>query len=250
MESHGKAPLVLGSRGSALALKQVDLVTEALEEGGCDGRPIHVEIISTTGDRRQDLRLASPDLDKAVFTKELEEALHAKQIHVAIHSLKDVPTQLEEEFAICAVLPRAPIEDVLITREAAWCEEGLRSLPSGAVVGTSSLRRSFQLQAIRPDVVVKEIRGNVPTRLAKVADADGEGFDATLLARAGLERLGFSTEGSSLVLESGEVVGLSRIPATEILPAASQGAVAMEVRSEDVESQEIFRRINHGETWR
>ncbi len=238
--------LVLGTRGSDLALAQERMVRSALESTGLVGE-IVTEIIATTGDKRLDLRLGVPGADKAVFIKELEEALLAGTIDAAVHSLKDVPGELDPAFALVATLPRAPIEDVLVTRDPAHAVKGLASLPDGAVVATSSVRRSKLIQQFRPGLRVVEIRGNVPTRLNKVA-ATGE-FDATILARAGLQRLGFDLSGSTLTAPGGQVAGLSILNPREFLPAAGQGAIVVEIRSADTEIAEIFGRINDVSTW-
>lgn len=238
--------MVLGTRGSELALTQTRMVQERLRQAGFE-HPIEVRIIQTTGDRRQDLRLAAPELDKAVFTKELEEALCAGEIDAAVHSLKDVPTLLDARCELAAVLPRAPVEDVLITKVPGHAAQGLASLPPGAVVATSSLRRAYQLRRHRPDLSTVDIRGNVPTRLRKVAEL--EEIDATILARAGLERLGFPLQGSTLELEGGKTVGIHVLPPTLLLPAASQGAIALEIRAGDSATAAILRRINDDPTW-
>ena len=240
------APLILGTRGSDLALTQTRMVKASLKEVGV-ARPIEVKIIHTTGDKRQDLKLSAPNLDKAVFTKELEDALSAGEIDAAVHSLKDVPTELESEFVLAGVLPRAPIEDVILTKKPEHVANGLDSLPQGATVATSSVRRHKQLQHLRPDLKVIDIRGNVPTRLRKVATLDE--IDATILARAGLTRLGYDLSGNSLSFEEHQI-GLHVIPPEVMIPAAGQGAVTIEIRAGDTESQEVIDTINHLPTWR
>jgi len=159
-------PLTLGTRGSALALCQAEM-TEASLASIC---AVTRKVIVTTGDKRTDVPLAavaaaSGIVDKGVFIKELEVALLENEIDFAVHSLKDVPTILEPEFEVCSVLERAPTGDVLITKG-----PSLTELPKGAVIGTSSVRRKLQLLHLRPDLKVVDIRGNVPTRLQKVAD--------------------------------------------------------------------------------
>lgn len=239
--------LVLGTRGSDLALTQTRMLGEYLRNAGWE-HPIETKIIHTTGDRRQDLRLAAPGLDKAVFTKELEEALRAGEIDAAVHSLKDVPTILEDEFELVAVLPRAPVEDVLVTKRPEFAAKGLDSLPPGATVATSSLRRAYQLRHLRPDLHTVDIRGNVPTRLRKVAEVAE--IDATILARAGLERLGFGLQGPELALEGGAKVGIHVISPSVLLPAAGQGAIAIEIRRGDDATAAILERVNDEPTWR
>src|SRR6188474_2392605 len=165
--------LILGTRGSELALTQTEMTKAALAAAWPELRVGHT-VIKTSGDLRPDLKLAefsqgeTPVVDKGIFTKELEEALKAGTIHAAVHSLKDVPTVLEDGFRIAAVLPRAPVEDVLISK----FPGGLEALSAGSVVATSSVRRARQLQWLRPDLRVTDIRGNVATRIGKVgADA-------------------------------------------------------------------------------
>ncbi len=225
--------ILLGTRGSELALAQTILTTQALEAAWPELAVAH-EIIHTTGDLRLDLRLSgvTPGVDKGVFIKELETALAEGRVHAAVHSLKDVPTDLPEGFHLTAVLPRAATNDVLISKH----EGGIAGLPHGAKVATSSLRRQRQLRWMRPDVRVVEIRGNVGTRLRKVGEAPD--IDALMLARAGLDRLGLTPAGLHVTV----------LPQTEFLPAASQGAVAIEVYGDDARVAEIFSRINHEPT--
>jgi len=238
--------LVLGTRGSDLALAQERMVRAELEATGAVGE-IATEIIATTGDKRLDLRLGVPGADKAVFIKELEEALVDRTIDAAVHSLKDVPGDLDSAFVLVATLPRAPIEDVLVTRNPAHAANGLESLPAGSVVATSSVRRAQLLRLLHPGLRVVEIRGNVPTRLAKVAA--GTEFDATILARAGLQRLGFDLSGAVMTVPGDHAVGLAILDPTVFLPAAGQGAIVVEVRSGEPEIAELFSRINHLPTW-
>tara|TARA_R110002096_G_scaffold238581_2_gene430121 strand:- start:8227 stop:9186 length:960 start_codon:yes stop_codon:yes gene_type:complete len=238
-------PFILGTRGSDLALTQAKMTQAALEASGID-RAVEQNIIATTGDKRQDLKLSAPNLDKAVFTKELEDALDEKTIHAAVHSLKDVPTILESRFDLAAVLPRAPIEDVVITKAQIHAENGLDSLPEGATVATSSVRRHRQIQERRPDLKLVEIRGNVPTRLRKVATLPE--IDATILAHAGLKRLGFDLSGTELAFEDHRL-GFAILPPSVMIPAAGQGAVAIEIRTDDDESRKILSAINHEPTW-
>lgn len=233
--------LTLGTRGSALALCQAEMTEKALQ-GLCE---ITRQVIVTTGDKRTDIPLAavaaaSGVVDKGVFIKELEVALLEEEIDFAVHSLKDVPTILEPEFSLCAVLERAPTGDVLITRGPA-----LNELPAGAVIGTSSVRRKLQLLHLRPDLQVVDIRGNVPTRLQKVAEDDT--LDGTILAEAGLLRLGYPTSGS---WESeGHQLHAELLDRKEFLPAAGQGAVALEILQSNDRARSILTAINHQETW-
>lgn len=220
--------IVIGTRGSALALVQASMTEQAMA-AAFPGIELVREVIRTTGDRRTDVALSEVAkvegvLDKGVFTKELEVALAEGRIDVAVHSLKDVPTVLDEGFEIAGTLERAPIRDVLVSRSV----EGLGALPAGSRVGTSSVRRARQLEWLRDDLEVADIRGNVPTRLRKLAGGE---FDAILLAEAGLVRLGHRMEEPVEV--SG--VGLHFHPLAEddFFPAASQGAIGFEIRSGD-----------------
>lgn len=236
--------ITLGTRGSELALAQAELTESALAAAWPTLRVARA-IIKTTGDLRPDLKLSEfnrgpAPVDKGIFTKELEQALQEGRIDFAVHSLKDVPTELAPGFRIAAVLPRAPVEDVLVAKSPG----GLASLPAGGVVATSSVRRARQLKLLRPDLIVEDIRGNVPTRLRKLAE--NSTLSAILLARAGLQRLGLHApelafEGSLLFQET--------LSPGKFLPAASQGAVAFETYGENAAIQEILTAVNHGETF-
>jgi hydroxymethylbilane synthase len=186
---------VIGTRGSDLALVQAAAVERTLSLAFPDLR-FSRNVIRTTGDRRTDVALAdvakAEGTDKGIFTKELEEALRAGEIDLAVHSLKDVPTVIDDAFEIAGVLQRAPVRDVLVSREPG----GLEALPAGAVVGTSSVRRAHQLKWLRPDLKVVDLRGNVPTRLKKLAEG---ACDAIMLAEAGLVRLGYRMSQPSLI---------------------------------------------------
>ncbi len=247
--------LILGTRGSELALRQAEMVATALQAALPELR-VEREIISTVGDRRPDLRFREftdgPHLDKGIFTKELETALAAGEIDAAVHSLKDVPTEIADTFCIAATLPRAPIEDVLVSRDGfTW-----QTLPAGAKIGTSSVRRIRQLQWLRPDVTCVEIRGNVPTRVKKlIAPSD---LDGVLLARAGLERLGLlggtglqpvCATGILPVVIDAFTLHASILPCAEFLPAAGQGAIGIEARQNDSRTLAALRAINHAETF-
>jgi hydroxymethylbilane synthase len=235
--------LILGTRGSELALTQTTMVTAALNAAH-PALPITRQIIQTSGDKRQDLRFSEfsgvAQVDKGIFIKELEIALAERQIDAAVHSLKDVPSDLAAGFEIAAVLPRAAIEDVLITREACTLE----TLPQGARVGTSSVRRAAQLKWLRPDVQIVEIRGNVPTRVKKVLGE--QALDAVLLAAAGLLRLGLMKDGR-IAIDGQSLHALTLDPVT-FLPAAGQGAIAIECRAGDAEAKAALRVLNDAET--
>lgn len=235
--------LILGTRGSELALTQTTTVTAALNAAH-PSLPIERQIIQTSGDKRQDLRFSEfsdvAHVDKGIFIKELEIALETRQIDAAVHSLKDVPSDLAAGFTIAAVLPRAAIEDVLITRDACT----LDTLPKGARVGTSSVRRAAQLKWLRPDLEIVEVRGNVPTRVKKVLGENA--LDAVMLAAAGLLRLGLM-QGSQIDIEGTTLHALTLDPAT-FLPAAGQGAIAIECRSGDTAVIDTIRALNDAET--
>ncbi len=234
----------LGTRGSELALRQAEMVEAALHAAHPYLR-VERKVIATTGDKRPDLRFSEftdgDRLDKGIFTKELEIALASGEIDIAVHSLKDVPTVLDAKFFIAGVLPRAPIEDVLISREGYT----LATLPAGAKVGTSSVRRIRQLQWLNPGVECVEIRGNVPTRIRKLFVPSD--LDAILLARAGLERLSL-LDGEHVVVD-GQPLHAVILNCEEFLPAAGQGAIGIEARVDDAHTLEFLKAINHEETY-
>ena len=239
--------IILGTRGSELALTQTEMVTQLLQE-----RHPHVKIerkiIATAGDKRPDLRFIdfstgdNAVTDKGIFIKELEIALEAGEIDAAVHSLKDVPSDLAPPFTLAAFLARAAIEDVLITKE----PHTLDSLPNGARVGTSSVRRARQLKWLRPDIEIVEIRGNVGTRVKKVLGT--EPLDAVMLAAAGLLRLGLMNAGLSRIHIEGQTVYALVLDAEKFLPAAGQGAIAIEARAGDKRVAGLLSGINHAET--
>ncbi len=237
--------LIVGTRGSALALVQADM-TEKLLRAAFPEKEVVRKVITTTGDRRTDVPLSEVakvegGLDKGVFTKELEMALEAGEIDLAVHSLKDVPTVLSEGFEICSVLERAPVNDVLISK----LPGGIHALPKGATVATSSVRRQRMIQWMRPDLKWTDIRGNVPTRMRKLAES--EEYDAIILAEAGLVRLGYDATGE-MSTESGTVYG-KVIDPEQFLPAAGQGAVGLETRIGDVTTKACVEAICHAETF-
>ncbi|MEM7011252.1 MAG: hydroxymethylbilane synthase [Verrucomicrobiota bacterium] len=235
--------IILGTRGSDLALTQTKMTRALLEE--C-GHTVEVKIIATTGDKRQDLKLSASNLDKAVFTKELEDALAVGEIDAAVHSLKDVPTDLESQFMLAAVLERAPVEDVIVGKSGPQLPNGIEDLAQGATVATSSVRRACQLRNLRPDLKIIDIRGNVPTRLRKVATLPE--IDATVLARAGLKRLGYDLSGPTLRFEEHDLP-IAIVPPDVLIPCAGQGAITIETRSNDEPIATAFREINHEPTW-
>lgn len=241
-------PFILGTRGSDLALTQARMTEAALKAQGIE---VRIEVIRTIGDKRPDLKLSefsqgdNPVVDKGIFTKELEEALIRGEIDFAVHSLKDVPTQLGDGFEICATLPRADIADVLLTTQQGLVDD--LSLLSDATIATSSVRRARQLVWMYPGVTVVDIRGNVPTRIRKLVESDEWG--GILLARAGIERLGIYTPGEGSFEMDGATVHAIELGVDSFLPAAGQGAVGMEIRSENTVAREALAMINDAPTF-
>lgn len=207
--------LRLGTRGSPLALWQAHAVRDALVKAhGWAPEAVEVQVIRTTGDAITDRALSEAG-GKGLFTKELEEALLDRRIDLAVHSAKDMATKLPDGLHLVGYLPRADVRDALILREGS----SLADLKPGARVGTASLRREAQLRRLRPDLQVSLLRGNVHTRLSKVESGE---FDGTLLALAGLTRLGMADKASAL------------LDVADFLPAVGQGAVAIESRFGDI----------------
>jgi hydroxymethylbilane synthase len=240
----------IGTRGSELALAQA-MAAESALAAAFPGVAVVRKVITTTGDRRIDVALsevakAEGVIDKGVFTKELENALDDGSIDLAVHSLKDVPTVLEPRFAIAAALKRAPIRDVLLTRDGT----PLAALPDGATIGTSSVRRARQLEWLRPDLQIVDLRGNVPTRLQKLVEA--EKYDAIMLAEAGLIRLGylpFEALSSVEALDGGIPLYGERLSEAHFYPAAGQGAIGLEIRAGDARAREMVGMITDPDTW-
>ena len=217
--------LRIGTRGSALALAQAHDVRRRLAAAhGRDEASIEVVVIKTTGDRIQDRPLSEAG-GKGLFTKEIEEALLDGSIDLAVHSMKDMPTALPDGLTITSILPREDVRDAFIS--AKW--PSIDALPQGAVIGSSSLRRQAQLRRIRPDFEVVMYRGNVDTRLRKLADG---AVDATLLAVAGLNRLGLADRITAPV------------PLDVMLPAVAQGAVGIESRFDDPATAALLAPLN------
>lgn len=227
-----KDQLIIGSRGSKLALWQAEWVRERLSQHHQLKR-ISIEVIKTSGDVMKDAPLAVIG-GKGVFTKELEEALLSGRIDLAVHSLKDLPTILPEELMIAAITEREDARDALVFREGLAIEQPtIQHLPKGCVVGTSSPRRLAQLKHLRPDLVIKELRGNVDTRLRKL---DVGEYEAVILASAGLRRLGLAHRISAPV------------DIEEMLPAVGQGALAVETRSHDEETINLLALLEDPKT--
>jgi hydroxymethylbilane synthase len=221
--------LRIASRGSELALWQANHTRDALI-AAFPALEVEIEIIRTTGDKILDVPLAKIG-DRGLFTKEIDEALLDGRADFAVHSLKDVPTRIPDGLVLGAVGEREDPRDALVCR--AGVAPQLGELPPGARVGTSSLRRRAQLQALRPDLEVVDLRGNLNTRLEKLDRGD---FDAAILAVAGLVRLGWRERISAI------------LPGEEWLPAVGQGALAIVAREEDAPTLERLRILDHGDT--
>ncbi|MEX0840359.1 MAG: hydroxymethylbilane synthase [Parvibaculum sp.] len=220
----------IGTRGSKLALIQAHEVARRIAQVQhlSVEHAAEIVVISTQGDRVQD-RALSEIGGKGLFTEEIEEQLFDARIDIAVHSMKDMPTQLPDGLTIDCLLERADPRDAFLSTKAAT----LAALPQGAVVGTSSLRRAAQVRALRPDIRVVPFRGNVETRLKKLADGVA---DATLLAMAGLIRMGFQDKATA------------PLSPEEMLPAVAQGAIGVERRAGDDEAAHLLAKIHHRET--
>ena len=219
------AHLRIGSRGSKLALWQANHVAGLLRERG---HAVEIEVIKTTGDKITDVALARVGT-KGMFIKEIEEALTDRRVDLAVHSLKDVPTELAPEFALAAIMKREDPRDAFLSIQYATPAE----LPRGARLGTSSLRRKSQLQILRLDLDIVPMRGNVDTRVRKLEAGE---VDAIILAAAGLTRLGL------------DQYIRYRMPVEFICPAAGQGALAIETRSDDHEIRDLLAFLDHAPT--
>lgn len=217
--------LRLGTRGSRLALFQAELVRSRLEERH-PGLTVEIRILHTTGDRITDVPLAKIG-DKGLFTKELDRAILDREVDAAVHSLKDMPTSLVDGLILGAVLDREDPRDVVIP--APGRPRTLAELPPGSRVGTSSLRRRAQLRHLRPDLIVDDLRGNLDTRFARLREGR---FDAAILARAGVVRLGLE-----------ELIG-EVLDAPAWLPAAGQGALGIAVAADDRRTIELLRPLD------
>lgn len=219
----------IGTRGSPLALAQAHETRNRLVAAhGLSPDDLEIVVITTTGDRIRDRPLAEIG-GKGLFTKEIEEALYAKDIDFAVHSMKDMPAVLPPGLVFAATLPREDARDALISLTA----NSLADLPKAAKLGSSSVRRTAQALRIRPDLEAVQFRGNVETRLKKLADGVA---DATFLATAGLNRLGLSQHIAAI------------IPMEQMLPAIAQGAIGIEMRAEDSKIADLLTAINHAES--
>ena len=221
--------LRIGTRGSPLALAQAEEVRGRLAAVAClEPDRIEIKVFRTTGDMVLDRPLADAG-GKGLFTKEIEEALLAGAIDVAVHSAKDLPTFLPDGLVIAGFLPREDARDVFISRKA----KTISDLPAGARVGTASPRRQAMVKRLRPDVAVTMLRGNVETRLRKVDDGE---VDATVLAAAGLKRLGLMSAATAI------------FDADEFLPAVGQGAIAIETRTDDGKIRTLVAMVDDTDT--
>lgn len=219
----------VGSRASALAMRQAEMAVAALKRAHPD---VTFEIVQFTTKGDRDLEHSLPEIGgKGVFTEELERSLLAGEIAVAVHSLKDLPTEQSRGLEVAAVLERADPRDVLVSRS----RKTLADLPPSPAVGTSSTRRAAQIAALRPDVRLLELRGNVPTRVKKALAPDGP-YDAIVLAAAGLDRLGLAPAVSE------------RFSPERLLPAPGQGAIALQCRTSDP-VRKLVAVVNHEATW-
>lgn len=221
-------PIRIGTRGSPLAMAQAHQVRDLLVAAGHDPVALEIRTFKTTGDKILDRPLADAG-GKGLFTKELEEALLADEVDIAVHSMKDVATRLPEGLRLAVVLPREDVRDAFISHR----HTSLADLPKGAKFGTSSLRRKSQILNLRPDLEIVEFRGNVQTRLKKLEDGVAE---ATLLALAGLKRLGLDDRAANI------------LPETEMLPACAQGAIGIEIRSADNAAATAISALDHQPT--
>lgn len=251
----------IGTRGSALALAQAGFIA-ALCRAAFPATVFELRIIRTTGDKLQSAGLARGGLPKGLFTKELEEALLDGRADLCVHSLKDLPTDLPAGLVLAATPPREDVRDVLFTRDPGHLrKEGLndrrgfgprvqaRDLPPGAVIATGSARRRAQLLAACPDARTVGIRGNVATRLQKLARQPE--LDATLLAYAGLRRLGYAITPGGHIAGEDVPAGLfaTVLDLETMLPCAGQAAIGLEIRAGDARLEEICERLNHRETF-
>jgi len=219
--------LIIGSRGSGLALWQANWIKSQLEDLH-SGLQVEIKIIKTSGDKIQDVPLAKIG-GKGLFVKEIEEALLRREVDIAVHSMKDVPVKLPYELEISVITERENPFDALVSRENIKLDE----LPENAKIGTGSLRRSSQLLKYRPDLKIVPLRGNIDTRIKKLKS---EGLDAIILATAGLRRMGWKDKVTEV------------IPSDIILPAMGQGAVGIETRKHDPDVFEAVMGLDHGET--
>src|SRR5438034_9758120 len=231
--------IVIGTRGSELARAQARMVEEQLREKWPD-LAIETKIIRTGGDESHPKTGDMRQGRKGLFTAEIERALLSGDVDVAVHSAKDLPSETNPSAEIAAVLPRAPMDDVLVAKQPG----GLTSLRESATIATGSVRRKHQLAWKHPGLVIVDLRGNVPTRLRKLAESD---WDAIVLARAGLERLGFSATRAQINFE-GLQFFIEVLPREIFLPAGGQGIIALQIRADNESIRAIVGLVNDHET--
>jgi len=224
-----KDKIIIGSRGSDLALWQANYVKKQLEKAH-KGLKVEIKLVKTKGDKILDTALSKIG-DKGLFTKELEIALLNGEIDIAVHSLKDLQTDIPKGLKLAAVTKRHDVEDVLIARKKNMT---IDKLPEGATVATGSLRRRAQLKHVRPDINIVDLRGNVPTRIDKFLKSK---WDAIILARAGVERLKLKKHVSSI------------IPKDVILPAVGQGALGIEISAKNKFAEEVVQALHDENTY-
>ena len=250
-------PIIICTRGSALALAQSNMIA-TMCRAAFPKLQFELKIIKTTGDKLQKASMAKtdPSLPKGLFTKELEVAMLKGVADLAVHSLKDLPTELPEGLILAATPKREDVRDVLIYRDGRKSTKGgfkphftLKDFPDGATIATSSTRRKMSLLDARPDLKIVEIRGNVATRMQKVAD--NQDIDATVLALAGLTRLKFKIKANGTIIGEGVPDGLlaSVLDLDEMLPCVGQGAIGIETRVDDERIAKICARLNHADTF-
>src|SRR6266852_5425323 len=234
-----RTKIVIGTRGSELARRQTSVVVDGLQSRWADLK-IETKIIRTRGDQRRSRIVDVRAGRKGLFTGEIERALITREIDLAVHSAKDLPSALTPGTEIAAALPRAPVDDVLVATSP--CD--LHSLAADGIVATGSVRRKHQLRWKRPDLEIVDLRGNVPTRLRKLAKDE---WHAIILARAGLERLGFLPSERRIDFEGSEF-STSILPTEIFLPAGGQGVIAIQARSDDERLKEIVEPMNDFDT--
>ncbi len=231
--------IVIGTRGSELARAQALMVEKALHEKWTD-LTIETKIIRTSGDESHSQAGNLRHGRKGLFTAAIEKALLARDVDLAVHSAKDLPSELTAGVEIAAVLPRAPVDDVLVSKRAG----GLAALEKKTTIATGSVRRKHQLAWKHPGPAIVDLRGNVPTRLRKFAEND---WQAIVLARAGLERLGFSLAQNEINFE-GHQFFIEVLPREIFLPAGGQGIIALQILADDESTRAIVNPVNDHET--
>jgi hydroxymethylbilane synthase len=233
--------VVLGSRGSELALTQARMVEQLLREAW-PSLAVETRVIRTSGDEKAGSVMTDPRAGrKGQFTGEIERELRARTIDIAVHSAKDLPSEMAVGLEVAAALERAKTDDVLVSKS----EGGLAALKENEIVATGSVRRQHQLRRMRPDLCMVDLRGNVPTRLRKLqAAAD---WQAIVLARAGLDRLGYEFSEGFLLFE-GARFWVEFLDGADFLPAGGQGIIALQIRTDDLDTARLVAAVNHQPT--